>query len=228
MGTVVNKVLKTLIVQTCTELTSITLGSNTVDDVVVMAVAQHCPNLQSLCVANKCVITFNALLALSEHCLLLKGLYIPSIPNIPIADIARRCSHALSCIRYIDTGDLHRNGQDANILLPYITELTSVGLDYYRYFYIPLLTQHCHKLTKLEVRNKNYYVTDILSLCRANPLLQEFYIYDRYELTDTILIELIHARPHLHTLWLPYVTSITGIGILALSEHCRQLQCLEI
>ena len=47
-------------------------------------------------------------------------------------------------------------------------------------------------------------------------------------MTDTILLELIHICPHLHTLWLPEETDITDIGILALSEHCPQLRQLEI
>ena len=47
-------------------------------------------------------------------------------------------------------------------------------------------------------------------------------------LTDTILIELIHACPHIHTLDISYETDITDIGILALSEHYPQLHQLEI
>ena len=228
VGTVVNKVLLTFILQTCTELTSITLGSNTVDDVVVMAVAQHCPKLQSLCVANKCVITFNALLALSEQCLLLEELDIPSIPNIPTADIARRCSHALSCIRHLNIGNLHQNNQEGTILIPYMTGLNSADLGYYCRSYIPLLTQYCHKLTNIGVAVEVFLVSDLLSLCYANPLLEEFRCYYRTGITDSALIELIHACLHLHTLRLPYDTDITDIGILTLCEHCPQLQWLDI
>ena len=47
-------------------------------------------------------------------------------------------------------------------------------------------------------------------------------------ITDTTLIELVHACPHLHTLYLPHETDITDIGILALSEDCPQLQRLEL
>ena len=103
-----------------------------------------------------------------------------------------------------------------------MTGLTSVHLCDFANHYIPLLTQYCHKLTNLTATVRDCAVSDILLLCRANPLLQ------KGALTDTILIELMHACPHLHTLWLQHQTDITDISILALSENCSQLQCLDI
>ena len=217
--------IRTIILQTCTELTSIKLCSNNIDDAAVIAIAQHCSKLQTLLLRSS-NITWTSLLALSERCLPLEELDIDFIPNIPTADIARHSSHALSCIRHLNTDYLIR--QDASILLPYLTGLTSVYLNYCSDSYIPLLTQHCHKLTKITVYNKYYSIADILSLCRNNALLQELSCYVQYNITDTILIELIHACPHLHTLWLPYETAITEIGILTISEHCPQLQWLDI
>ena len=219
-----------VILHTCTELTNIEMYSNNIDDADVIAIAQHCPKLETLLMRSS-YITWTSLLALSERGLPLKELNIGTIPNIPTTDIARRCSHALSRIRYIYTNHINQNDQDANILLPYMTGLTIVYLNNYCHSYIPLLTQHCNKLSKITVLyNNSYPVTDILSLCRANPLLQVVYCYCYYRcsFTDTTLIELIHACPHLHSLRLPYETDITDIGILALSEHCQQLQCLKV
>ena len=215
------------IVHICTELTSIKLYSNTMDDAAVIAIAQHCPKLETLLLRSS-NITWTSLLALSERGLPLKELDIDSIPNIPTADIARRCSHALSCIRHLNTNNLYQNGQDANILIPYMTGLTSVHLNYYCDSYIPLLTQHCHKLTKIVVSDNSYSVADILSLCHANPLLQEFWYLHPGGLTDTTLIELIHACPHLRILELLNEINITNIGVLVLSKHCPQLQILSI
>ena len=223
------------IVPHCPKLTSIMLYSDAgLDDAAVVAIAQHCPKLRKLTyhiafdTDNVTALTYHSLLALSEHGLFLEELYIPFIPHIPTADIAKRCSHALSCIRNIRTYDLHDNDQDATILIPYMTGLTRVELNYYNAAYIPLLTQHCHKLLAIIVRDKHYTVADILSLCCGNPLLQELYCYCIVGITDAALIELIHACPHIHTLWLPFETDITDIGILALSEHCNQLQELSI
>ena len=128
------------ITQTCTELTSIKLYSNNIDDAAVIAIAQHCPKLETLLLRLN-NITWASLLALSERGLPLKELDIDYIPNIPTADIARRCSHALSCIRHLHTFNLRQNGQVANILLPSMTGLASVDLNYYCDSYIPLLTQ---------------------------------------------------------------------------------------
>ena len=215
------------IVQICTELTSIKLDSMCIDDFTITTITQHCPKLKLLMLRQHSM-TYNSLLSLSEQSLHLEELYITSsIPYIPTADIARRCSHALSCISYIDTSQLYYKNSDATILIPYMTGLTSVSLQYHSHSYIPLLTQYCSKLTKIEIIGHNHCVPDVLSLCCANPLLQDLnYRSDGF--TDTVLIELIHACPHLHTLYLPYETDITDIGILALSKHCPHMQALSI
>ena len=217
-----------LIVQTCLELTSITLCSYDIDDAIVMTIAKHCKKLETLELSLYPNITCQSLLALSKRGLPLTKLDIPYIPNIPNTDIARRCSHALSCIRHLDTDGFYENHHSLFIIVPYITELTGLGLESPTHNYLPLLTQYCHKLTQIEVRVDGYAVADILSLCRANPLLERLYCYSMCDITDPTLIELIHACPYLHTLSIPYETEITDIGILALSEHCTQLQWLDI
>ena len=227
-NSVVNEKFITLILQTCTEVTIIELESDKVDDAVVMAIAQYCPKLKQLYIWQKPSFTYNSLIVLSEQGLPIKELYIPYIPNISTADIARRCSHALSCIRHLYTDNLHQNGLDASTLIPYMTGLTRVSLNYYDATYIHLLAQHCHKLTKLAVGECSCSVEDILLLCRANPLLQELNFYRRCSITDTVLIELIHVCSHIHTLRLPNERNFTDIGILALSENCPQLQWLNV
>ena len=231
-GNSITSSLVLLIVQTCSELISIKLMfSIAVDDAAVISIAEHCPKLKKLVIYSyfSPKLSSTALLALSERGLPLEELKIDYIPNIPTADIARRCSHALSRFRYINTNNLYWSRQDFKIALPYMTGLKTVSLRYYCDYHIPLLTQYCHKLAKIEVHDKEFTVADILSLSRANPLLQELnYLFTRCGITDTVLIELIHVCPHLHTLCLPHETDITDIGILALSEHCPQLQRLTI
>ena len=217
----------TSILQSCSELTRIKLNDNNIDDSVIIAFVQHCPKIQQLELSVCLNITYNSLLTLSESKLPLKELGIEYIPNIPSTDIARRCSHALSCIRSLHTYDLEQNNQDANILIPYMTGLTKVFLDEHCH-YIPLLAQYCHKLTYIEISKYTNPMTDVLALCCTNPLLADITCYKRYGFTDTTLIELVHACPHLHTLYLSYETEITDIGILALSEHCPQLQELDM
>ena len=196
-----------LIVHTCAELTSIKLYSNSIDDAAVLTITQHCTKLKRLQLLNSCRFTYKCFLILSERGLPLEELAVDFIPNIPTADIARRCGHALSCIRHLNTVHLPQNGSDASILLPFMTGLTSVDLEFY---------------------DKYHNYADILSLCCTNPLLQVLCVHVQIDIPDTALIELIHACPHLHTLDLTCESDITDIGILALSEHCTQLQVLDI
>ena len=79
-------------------------------------------------------------------------------------------SHSLLGTFYRSTDDLHQNGQDSNILLPYMTRLRGQ-------FCLPLLILNCNELTEIEVCSKGYSVADILTLCRANPLFEELYYY---------------------------------------------------
>ena len=216
-----------VIVQTCTELTSIKLDSYSINDAAVIAIAQHCPKLETLTMRPS-NITWTSLLALSERGLPLKELDIGSIPNIPTAYIANRCSHALSCIRRISSANISQSGQDLNIFIPYMTGLTSVFLSYMGRSCIPLLILYCHQLKSIALLCYNFPVTDILSLCRANPLLEKLSYMNGSVVTDTTLIELIHACPQLHKLDLPNGISITDIGILALTEHCPKLSYLNI
>ena len=228
-GEAVTTLLVLLIVHTCSELTSIRLFSDNINDAAVIAIAQHCSKLETLLLTSS-IITWSSLLALSEQGLPLEKLDIPRIPKFPTTgtDIARRCGHALSCIRHLDTNILQLNDQYATMLLSYMTGLTSFFLFNDGYSYIPLLIQYCCKLTEIGVSSRSFSVADILSLCRANILLQSLYLYGRCGLTDTILIELIHTCPQLHTFYLPDETDITDISILALSEHCPQLFLLDI
>ena len=106
------------------------------DDSVVMSVAQHCPKLEKIILSDVNKITYKSFIALSEQCLPLEELDIAFIPYIPKADIVRRCSYALSCNSHLTTSDLHLNDLDVTILLPYLTGLTSVDLDYYANIYI--------------------------------------------------------------------------------------------
>ena len=215
-----------LIVSTFPDLTRVYFTCKGIDDAAVIAIAEQCPKLETLSIDSR-IITVASLLTLSERGLPLKELDVSYIPHIPTADIARRCSHALSCIRHLDTYNLYQNGQDANILIPYMTGLTSVRLNYNSYIYIPLLTQYCHKLTEISMAENSCTVADILSLCHANSQLQALHHHSG-GFTDTALIELTHACPHIHTLYLSSETDITDTGILALSKHCPQLQLLTI
>ena len=225
-GAAISTSLVSLVVQTCSELTNLKLSAHSIDVSAVKAIVQYCPKLKTLDLASR-GLQWSLLSILSQQGLPLECLSISYIPNIPNAEAALNCSYALSCIRTLDTEYLHSRGQNVNILIPYMIGLTTLALDKRSHSYIPQFTKYCNKLTKLFFSCK-VCVTDLLALCRVNPLLNEFCFICLYGLTDATLIEFVRACPHLHTLHLLYETDITDIGILALSEHCLQLQELNI
>ena len=122
--------------------------------------------------------------------------------------------------------------KDAEYCIPYLTNLNTLELNSNTdSALLLLLIQHCHNIQHLRVSSLNISIQDILALLHRNLALKEFsfnLVNSNLGLTDTILIELIHACPHLHTLDISYETDITNIGILALSEHCPQLHQLKI
>ena len=89
-----------VIAQTCSQLTSIKLKSDHINDSAVIAIADR---------------------------VLIDLAYIPIIPT---DDIARRCSHALCAIHYLDINNFHCR-HDIKVVISYMTGLTSVRLDYY-------------------------------------------------------------------------------------------------
>ena len=53
-----------------------------------------------------------------------------------------------------------------------MTGLTTVELEYCCRRYIPVLTQYCHNLTTIKVSDERISVSDIMSICRTNPMLK--------------------------------------------------------
>ena len=215
------------LVHTTSILTSINLHDN-VDEAIVTLIAQHCPQLHTL-IFNTSKITYTCFLVLSEHKLPLKELDSSCIPHIPNANIAKRCSYALSCIRTIFTNNLSHTLEEIELIAPYLTGLKYFYLNSKDLCYISVFIFYCRYLTTVSV--SHYHCMDytaILTLCLGSIYLDHILFHCCMDITDTVLIELIHVCPHLHTLYLPYETDITNIGILALSERCPQLQWLNI
>ena len=215
-----------LIVQTCAELTCISIEN--INDTAVIAIAQHCSKLETLLITPN-NLTYLSLSSLSDKGLPLKHLYFTNsvIPNIPDPDIAMRCAHALSCIQYLYTGIINVN--TIPFCIPYMTRLNSVHFHLNCVCYMPLFIKYCHRLTKISMDSDVYTVTDIMSLCRANPSLKHLNCYPKEKITDILLIELVFSCPNLHTLSLSHKSNnITDKSILALSELCPQLQELVI
>ena len=211
--------------QNLTSFDLITSDLHRPNDTTVVAILQACPKLTELNLyCGK--YTYKTLLYISDSVILFEKLFIPNIPSIPSIDIAMHCSHALSCIQKLECKIFH-TFEEAEFCIPFLTNLNTLELNFnIDSALLPLLIQHCHNIQHLRVSSLNISIQDILALLHRNLDLKEFSINlvnSNLGLTDTILIKLIHACPHLHTLYLPHETDITNIGILALSEHCPQV-----
>ena len=195
----------------------------------VNCIKKYIPKLECLRVKISRWLDINHehLLALLEHGLPLNYLDIPQIPIFPSVEIADRCKLALSCIPTLCTANLPNRGVPAKLYLPYCTGLTSITFNNMNdQYYINSIIVHCHKLESINIIRM--YPSSRIVATALQALSLNWLPCSMMQFTDTALIELIHASPHLHTLYLPYETAITNIGILALSEHCPQLQHLDI
>ena len=204
---------------------------NLSDDTTIIAILQACPQLIELHLCRGDY-TYHTLLAISNRAISLKILDIPIIPIIPTADIAKQCSHALSCIRQLGTTMyIHGSKDNVEYCIPYLTGLNVLVIDIPLFSNIlPLLTQYCHNIHHIVVKTMHISANELLTLLCSNPYLKILRSHCRISMgiTDTSLIQLVHACPHLHILRLSEETTITDIRILAISVHCTQLKELDI
>ncbi len=96
-GGAVTTPLVSLIVQSCSELTSIELHSHNIYDSAVITITHHCPKLETLLLRTSIInITYLSLLALSER-------------SLPLEELIHACPH-------IQT-----------LSFPYATEISELG-----------------------------------------------------------------------------------------------------
>ena len=149
------------LISSFSEVTSLTFHDTTMDDTTVLAIAQHCLKLRRLHLYSF-DLTVASLLALSEQKLPLEWLDIPIIPIIPTANVARRCSHALSCMDSLSIGLTLNYEPNAPLCIPYLTEIKWLYLNVAKFAYMDKLIKHC---TKLEC------ISAVIGMCSTANLL---------------------------------------------------------
>ena len=208
-------------------LTCLQVLGGDIDDTTVIAILQACPKLTTLHLCNGSY-TYNSLLSISNSNISLEKLYIPKIPIIPTANIAKGCSRALSCIQDIgSTGCAIK--EHVKYCIPYLTGLISVKFSpLIDPDIVPLLAQYCHNIQCIIIHSNKIPIDNLLPLFINNTNLKELHVYCCIGLTDSLLIELAQSCPYLHTLDISLENVISNTGMLALSEHCHQLIALNI
>ena len=199
----------------------------------VTRIAECSPKLQSLSVSFD--IFEDSLLALSTHCPLLKDLNFPHIPWMFNDESCAKCALALSCIHSIATPCKHMFHGDLvqyTIVIPYLTELREVRLWYFiDKVLIPLISQYCLKLEIVDIGYSSHArPLQILQLLQNNPHVHTIEIDTGERYTEELLFRFVDCCPNLRNLNLcfRYGYFITDVSLLALSEHCPNLQDLSI
>ena len=223
-----------LIFENCPELRSIMLYDQS-DDTVIATIAKNCTKLQDLTIHVTNRLTYTSLLILSEHSLPLKSITITDyIPNFPNSEIAKNCTHILSCIHSLNTKDNLSNTsiEEGNheFLLSRLINLKSITFTSVKdCLYIPTLIKHCRNIESIRIKEESTVnLIDLSSLCRMNMRISSIDVDNQRRLDDTGLNSILQFCPHLKELNLKYETDITDICILALSEYCLELQDLDI
>ena len=208
--------------KSCLLLERVDFSFCSLTDSSVMALAENCNRLKCLSV-NGGMITYRSLLALSEYGLPLESLSFPVVP-IPEAQLPR-CAHALSRIPTTST-------PPALPELRLMTNLTTVNYHLERHpapaeaVYAELLAAQCSTL-------KSIYLYDRISGALLAALVQQNKNLANLSVScavcDEDLALLASSAKHIKQLFImEECVNVTDAGLLALSEHCWQLQVLYI
>lgn len=202
------------------------MGRNT----SISELVSYCPRLQLLSIDFD--ISVHSLRTLSKQCPLLKEFRTIYIPRKYSEEMALQCSHALSCIHSISTlyVQFNENASLYSNAIPQLTELRRLSAaSRIDYALLPIIVQYCMQLESIEIweeSSTNTTPAQLLQLAQKCPHLHRMEVCSQYFCTDEIIIALAQCSPNLSRLCIDvsYKSSITDASILALSEHCPQLQ----
>ena len=205
-------------------------------DSAVAAIAKSCPRLLSLDI-NSDDITVASLLLLSEHKLPLEELKVTALPHFDSPLQVARCAHALSRIPHLrtshegDSADISSN--TLTMTAPYLTGLSALcGNCEADHLLLPLFAQRPLPLRSVFLgRRSSATAAQVLQLLqRSGSHLQRLRLdNEACEVSDAFILAAVPLLPQLEQLVLSYYDKdFTEASLLALSEHCLQLEELDI
>ena len=207
----------------CPLLENVSLSFSSLTDSSVVSLAQHCKRLKRLSVSSGVLLTYRSLLALSECGLPLESLSFPVVP-IPEAQLPR-CAHALSHIDSLST-------PPTLPALRLMTSLTSVNYHLDRHpapaeaVYAELRAAQCSTLKSLCFNNR---ISGALLAALVQQNKNLIGVIFSCPVCDEDLALLAPSAKHIKVMFiLEECVNVTDAGLLALSEHCWQLQTLYI
>ena len=214
-------------------LEKLTLRSEYFTDQSVIGLAQHCSKLKILTLLNSTAFTHESLLILSKYQIPLEELNISMI-EVPNAEI---CAFALSRIPELDTNSNAMNTSTLkDYIIPYLTRLKRLVLNCNEdCSLMPALVSVCSGLQTLQIgQTSSIHREQFSLLVSMNPKLCVVTISCDLLANDETVIQLALCCSDLQELNINNYSNrkepgkVTDLGVLALSEHCRQLRKLNI
>ena len=209
---------------------NLTIYTASINDESVATIAQHCSKLKKLTL-DTCILTISSLLVLSEHNLPVEELCIPTI-FITDTDLAFRCAHALSRIRFYETNPLTSWIGHVPYNIPHMTGLQCLTLGNTEdHLMIPSLLRLCSGLHTLHIHNQSSINRrQFTALVEASPNLRTVFIDNLACATDTTVMKLARHCTHLEVLEIDTMGKppVTDASLLVIAENCLQLRELTI
>lgn len=177
---------------------------NIVDEKVLKALCDHCPNLTSFTLINNYMIGDEHLQLLVKGCTKLRHLHLHSCFRISSSGMKAVAGH---CPRL------------QSLTLRTMEGVTDTGL--------AAVATSCHQLTQLNITAGMYNITDIHALVAQNPLLHTLTL-SALILSDDTLSLIARSCPRLQRLALHRSVGLTDGGVLTLVQACPTLTELDI
>ena len=231
--------------QKCTALKTLRLCGIPVTDAALLAVAEHCPELQVLSLGDcdhisdvsflrSNGISDDGVIALAQKCTALKTLRLCAIPvtDAALLAVAEHCPE----LRVLSVGGCYHISDTGVIaLVQRCAALKSLDLENTRITddAVSAAAKNCPYLEELHLGalecDFKWDVTDnaLRTIAKYLPKLQALHLDDRSGVSDAGVIELVRSCTALKTLDVSD-TLITDAAVLAIAKHCPIIEDLNL
>ena len=211
----------------CSRLRHLDSGGNSLSNAPIETVAQACPQLECLCLAE-CGVTDAALWAVAQRCPHLKKLDVSQnlVSNAAIETVAQACPQ-LECLCLAACGVTDAALWAVAQSCPQLKEL-NVSLNLVSNAAIQAVAKGCPQLKKLNVTGCiNLRDEAIDAVARGCPQLEYLEVVGLQFLTDAAIHAVTQGCPQLKQLDMTQCAMLTESAIVSIVQSCTHLECLK-
>ena len=211
----------------CSRLRHLDFGGNSLSNAPIETVAQACPQLECLCLAE-CGVTDAALWAVAQRCPHLKKLDVSEnlVSNAAIETVAQACPQ-LECLCLAACGVTDAALWAVAQSCPQLKEL-NVSLNLVSNAPIQAVAKGCPQLKKLNVTGCiNLRDEAIDAVARGCPQLEYLEVVGLQFLTDAAIHAVTQGCPQLKQLDMTQCAMLTESAIVSIVQSCTHLECLK-